>query len=80
MDATGEDGRGTLFVVYAGWRGWALGAWKIPTERTDAMLPKLRAVAAHFGAPCAVMRDLGKAVIWPATTGLGRGRQLDLCT
>jgi len=63
MDATGEDGRGTLFVVYAGWRGWALGAWKIPTERTDAMLPKLRVVAALFGAPCAIMRDLGKAVI-----------------
>jgi len=63
MDATGEDGRGTLFVVYAGWRGWALGAWKIPTERADAMLPKLRNVAERFGAPCAVMRDLGKAVI-----------------
>ncbi len=63
IDATGEDGQGTLFVAYAGWRGWALGAWKIPTERADAMLPKLRAVAARFGTPCAVMRDLGKAVI-----------------
>jgi len=63
IDATGEDGQGTLFVAYAGWRGWALGAWKIPTERADAMLPKLRAVATRFGAPCAVMRDLGKAVI-----------------
>jgi len=63
IDATGEDGQGTLFVAYAGWRGWALGAWKIPTERADAILPKLRAVAARFGAPCAVMRDLGKAVI-----------------
>jgi hypothetical protein len=63
IDATGEDGRGTLFVAYAGWRGWVLGAWKIPTERGDAMLPKLRAVAARFGAPGAVMRDLGKAVI-----------------
>ena len=62
IDATGEDGQGTLLVAYAGWRGWALGAWKIPTERADALLPKLRAVAACFGAPCAIMRDLGKAV------------------
>lgn len=63
IDATGEAGQATLFVAYAGWRGWALGAWKLPTERADAILPKLRAVAARFGAPCAVMRDLGKAVI-----------------
>jgi hypothetical protein len=63
IDATGEDGQGTLLVPYAGWRGWAMGAWKIPTERADAVLPKLRAVEALFGAPCAVMRDLGKAMI-----------------
>jgi len=63
VDATGEDGRGTLLVAYAGWRGWVLGAWKIPTERADAILPKLREVTTRFGAPCAVMRDLGKAVI-----------------
>lgn len=63
MDATGEDGQGTLLVAYAGWRGWALGAWKIPTERADVVLPKLRAVEALFGAPCAVMRDFGKAMI-----------------
>lgn len=31
IDATGEDGQGTLLCAYAGWRGWALGAWKIPT-------------------------------------------------
>jgi hypothetical protein len=63
IDCTGEDGQGTLLGAYAGWRGWALGAWKIPTERADAILPRLRAVVARFGAPCAVMRDLGKAVI-----------------
>jgi hypothetical protein len=33
IDATGEDGRGTLLVAYTGWRCWVLGAWKIPTER-----------------------------------------------
>lgn len=63
VDATGEDGRGTLLVIYAGWRGWVLGSWKIPTERGDAVLPRLRAVAARFGVPCAIMRDLGRAVI-----------------
>jgi hypothetical protein len=63
MDATCEDGQGTLFVPYAGWRHWALGAWKIPTERADAVLPKLRYIEALFGTPCAVMRDLGKAMI-----------------
>jgi hypothetical protein len=62
LDATGEDGRGTLLVVYAGWRRWVLGAWKIPTERADAILPRLRTVVECFGAPCAVMRDLGRAV------------------
>ncbi len=62
VDATGEDGRGTLFVALAGWRRWVLGAWKLPTERTDALLPCLREVVGQFGAPCAVMRDLGRAV------------------
>jgi len=62
VDATGEDGRGTLLVVYAGWRGWVLGAWKVPTERADAVLPRLRQMADRFGAPCAIMRDLGLAV------------------
>jgi hypothetical protein len=62
VDATGEDGRGTLLVVYAGWRGWVLGAWKVPTERADAILPRLRQTADRFGAPCAIMRDLGRAV------------------
>ncbi len=63
IDCTGEEGQGTLLCAYAGWRGWALGAWKIPTERADAILPRLRTVVACFGEPCAVMRDLGKAVI-----------------
>lgn len=68
VDATGENGQGTLLVAYAGWRSWVLGAWKIPTERADAILPRLRTVAARFGPPCAVMRDLGKAVIEATTT------------
>lgn len=62
IDATGEDGRGTLFIAYAGWREWVLGAWKLTTERADKILPCLRVVVARFGAPCAIMRDLGRAV------------------
>jgi len=62
LDATGEDGRGTLLVVYAGWRGWVLGAWKVPTERADVILPRLEQMADRFGMPCAIMRDLGRAV------------------
>jgi hypothetical protein len=61
FDATGEDGRGTLLVCYTGWRQWVLGAWKLPTERADQITPCLFEVAEHFGPPCALMRDLGRA-------------------
>jgi len=63
LDATGEDGQGTLLVIYAGWRGWVLGSWKIPTERAEAILPRMVETAKLFGPPCSVMRDLGRAVI-----------------
>ena len=69
IDATGENGRGTLLVAYVGWRRWVLGAWKIPTERADAILPRLREVVGVFGPPCAIVRDLGRAMI-PAATDL----------
>lgn len=62
VDATGEQGRGTLLVALAGWRQWVLGAWKIPTERADVILPRLLSIAEIFGPPCAAVRDLGKAV------------------
>ena len=62
IDASGEDGRGTLLVAFAGWRQWVLGAWKVPTERADAILPRLREVTFRFGAPCAIVRDLGRAM------------------
>jgi len=62
VDATGEDGRGTLLVAFAGWRHWVLGAWKIPTERADAIVPRLREVTFRFGPPCAIVRDLGRAM------------------
>jgi hypothetical protein len=62
IDATGEDGRGTLLVAFAGWRRWVLGAWKVPTERAEFILPAIHSVAVSFGAPCAIMRDLGRAM------------------
>jgi hypothetical protein len=62
IDATGEDGRGTLLVALVGWRKWVLGAWKIPTERADAILPRLREMTFRFGPPCAIVRDLGRAM------------------
>jgi hypothetical protein len=62
VDATGENGRGTLFVVMAGWRKWVLGSWKIATERSELILACLQDVVRRFGAPCAAMRDLGRAV------------------
>lgn len=62
-DTTGEAGRGTLLLAMSGWRRWVLGAWKISTERADLLLPPLRQTVRRFGAPCAVMRDLGRAMI-----------------
>ena len=62
VDATGENGRGTLLAVMCGWRPWVLGAWKIATERAELILPCLQETVGLFGAPCAAVRDLGRAV------------------
>ena len=69
VDATGENGRGTLLVVMAGWRKWVLDAWKISTEKQELITPCLQVVTRRFGTPCAVMRDLGRAVT-PAVEAL----------
>ena len=62
VDATGENGQGTLFVVMAGWRKWVLGNWKIATERSELILACLQDTMRRFDPPCAAMRDLGRAV------------------
>ena len=77
VDATGESGRGTLFVVMAGWRKWVLGAFKIATERADLLLPCMRDTVRRFGPPCGAMRDLGRAVS-PAIDDLVSEMQLDI--
>ena len=63
IDATGEAGSGTLFVAYSGWRKWVLGSWRLTTECADLIKPCLEEVAKRFGAPCGIMRDLGRAMI-----------------
>ena len=62
IDTTCEGGRGTLLVAYSGWRKWILGSWKIPTENADAIFPRLQETISRFGPPCAIMRDLGRAM------------------
>lgn len=63
IDATGEDGSGTILIVYAGWRKWVLGSWKLTTECTEQIKPRLHEVANRFGKPCAIVRDYGRAMI-----------------
>jgi len=63
IDATGEDGSGTILIVYAGWRGWILGSWKLTTECAEQIKPRLHEVADQYGDPCAIVRDLGRAMI-----------------
>ncbi len=62
VDATGENGRGTVLVVLSGWRNWVPGSWKISAERADLVLPCLRDTILRFGPPCAAMRDMGRAM------------------
>ncbi len=78
VDATGENGRGTLFVVMAGWRRqWVLGSWKPSTEKTELLVPCMMEAIRHFGFPCAAMRDLGRAVI-PAINEVLEKLKLDI--
>jgi hypothetical protein len=62
IDATGEEGSGTVLIVYAGWRQWVLGTRKIATECKEQIKPLLHKTANQFGDPCAVVRDYGKGM------------------
>jgi len=62
IDATTEGGRGTLLVILSGWRRWVLGAWRIPSESTSSIEPRITEVARLFGEPLSIVRDLGKAM------------------
>lgn len=63
VDATGDCGTGTLFVAIDGWRKWVLGAWRLTTECSDQIRPCLNEIMKMFGAPNAIMRDYGRAII-----------------
>ena len=60
IDCTTEGGKSTLLVIYAGWQGWVLGSWKIPTESAAAIAPYISEVVKTFGEPIAIVRDLGQ--------------------
>ena len=62
VDATGEEGSGTVLIVYTGWREWVLGTWKIATECEEQIKPHLHETADRFGDPRAVVRDFGKGI------------------
>lgn len=62
IDATGEDGSGTVLIVYAGWKKWVLGTCKITTECKEQIKPLLHETADQFGDPLAVVRDYGKGM------------------
>jgi hypothetical protein len=62
IDCTTEGGKGTLLVIFEGWRRWVLGAWKIPSERADFISQHITEISDAFGEPCAIMRDLGQPI------------------
>ena len=62
LDATTEGGQGMLLVILSGWNGWALGAWRIPSESCEAIAPCIDEVRSLFGEPVSFMRDLGKGI------------------
>ncbi len=74
IDATGEEGSGTVLIVYAGWREWVLGTWKITTECKEQIKPLLHETADRFGDPLAVVRDYGKGMT-PAIEEFVRERE-----
>jgi len=62
IDATTEDGKGTLLVIFSGWKRWVLGAWKIPSESAESIEPCIIEICTLFGEPCAIVSDLGLAM------------------
>ena len=62
LDATCEHGRGGLFVALDGWRGWVLGATRIPTEHHNHLQPLVDQVVTLFGDPVAIVRDMGDGI------------------
>ena len=62
MDSTTEQGQGTMLVLYSSWDNWVLGAWKIKSESTAEVKPRIKEIVSRFGEPQAMMSDLGSAM------------------
>jgi len=60
IDATCEYGKGGLFVCMDGWRDWVLLAARVPSEHEDHLRPLVEETTTLFGAPIAIVRDLGE--------------------
>jgi hypothetical protein len=56
VDATGEDGRGTMLVAFHLWRRPVLGAWEFPAEGAEFIDPLIQSIAASFGTPRAMRK------------------------
>jgi hypothetical protein len=62
LDATCERGKGGLFVCIDGWKGWVLGAARIPSESAENLTPVIEKTVHLFGMPVATVRDMGTGV------------------
>ena len=62
IDATCEHVKGGLLVCMDGWRGWVLGAGRIPSEHEEHLRPLVAKTTRLFGDPIATVRDMGQGV------------------
>lgn len=62
LDATCDRGKGGLFVCIDGWKGWVLGAVRIPSESAENLTPIIEKTVHLFGMPVATVRDMGTGV------------------
>ncbi|MDJ0765711.1 MAG: hypothetical protein QNJ97_22195 [Myxococcota bacterium] len=62
LDATCDRGKGGLFVCIDGWKGWVLGAGRIPSESAENLTPIIEKTVHLFGMPVATVRDMGTGV------------------
>ena len=72
VDSTTEEGKGMTLAIISGWRGYVLGAWKIPTERAEYIEPRITQTSEIFGEPLSIMRDLGHSMERAALDAAGK--------
>ncbi len=62
LDATCERGKGGMFACIDGWKGWVLGAARIPSESAENLTPLIEKIVQLFGMPVATVRDMGTGI------------------